>query len=114
MNNAQEEILTKLFEECAEVIQVCAKAQMHGFSSMSPKNNPENFNNRDLLEQECGDVLAMILLNYCEGNIDITNIVRRAEEKIKKLGNFTYYTGQYNMDTPINLTFSISKTGTSV
>jgi hypothetical protein len=26
MNNIQSEILTKLFEECAEVVQICANA----------------------------------------------------------------------------------------
>lgn len=66
LNKAQEEILTILQEECAEVIQAVSKVRRFG-----------EVRNLEQLEQEVADVLCMIDLAYRYG------IMVKNEERIK-------------------------------
>lgn len=60
LSEAEEERLTLLAEECAEVIQIVCKIKRHGYRSRHPAGGPVN---RELLEKEMGDVeFAMNLL----------------------------------------------------
>lgn len=58
LTSAQAERLAMLAEECAEVIQVIGKIQRHGYNSYHPDDNANT--NRDLLQGEFGDVLAVM------------------------------------------------------
>jgi NTP pyrophosphatase (non-canonical NTP hydrolase) len=53
----QEWLLTKLIEECAEVIQECTKSQTFGLDNISPYNNKKNIEN---LITELNDVLCVL------------------------------------------------------
>lgn len=55
--NKQNEIMNILSEECAEVIQSISKCNRFGMDNLKP-GKPKT--NREHLEDELGDVLAMI------------------------------------------------------
>jgi len=59
MNEDTREILLILQEECAEVTQAVSKCMRFGPDQMKPGKNRTNIN---MLEEEIGDVLAMIEL----------------------------------------------------
>jgi NTP pyrophosphatase (non-canonical NTP hydrolase) len=78
LNKVQEEILTILQEECAEVIQAVSKVRRFGET-----------NNIEQLEQEIADVLCMINLAYRHGILEenevrVQNRITVKEERLKK------------------------------
>ncbi len=81
------EVMDILQEECAEVIQAVSKIRRFGMDN--PKPGTE-YNNREHLEEELGDVLAMIdilLINEAV-NLDKLHKAKRAKiEKLKKWSN---------------------------
>ena len=71
-------------EECAEVTQAISKIFRFGFESMNPHTNKTN---KQSLEEEVGDLLAMvdILVEKCIISDNNLNIARNAKkEKLKK------------------------------
>jgi len=81
LNKVQEEILTILQEECAEVIQAVSKVRRFGEA-----------NNIEQLEQEIADVLCMINLAYRHGILEenevrVQNRITVKEERLKKYSN---------------------------
>ena len=56
LTDEQDEILNLLSEECAEIIKEVSKVRRFGFES----RNPEGKVHRDALQQEIGDVLAIV------------------------------------------------------
>ena len=78
LNKVQEEILTILQEECAEVIQAVSKVRRFGEAG-----------NIEQLEQEIADVLCMINLAYRHGIMvkneeRVQNRITVKEERLKK------------------------------
>jgi NTP pyrophosphatase (non-canonical NTP hydrolase) len=71
--NKQEEILTILQEECAEVIQAISKMRRFGME-----------NNREQFEQEVADCLCMINLCYEHGILEKSMESVKARIKIKE------------------------------
>ena len=76
--NKQDEILTILQEECAEVIQAVSKVRRFGMES-----------NQDQLEQEVADLLCMINLMYDNDIIGydeekLRQRIKFKEEKLKR------------------------------
>lgn len=76
--NRQEEILTILQEECAEVIQAISKVRRFGME-----------NNVTDLKKEIADVLCMVdillasdIVRYYEGELEVMKICKR--DKLKK------------------------------
>ena len=59
LTNKEEETIIILAEECSEVIQLCMKIRRFGFNDKNP-NDPKAVENWKNLEQEIGDVIAMI------------------------------------------------------
>jgi NTP pyrophosphatase (non-canonical NTP hydrolase) len=57
MNNKEHEVMNILSEECAEVIQAISKCHRFGMDNVKP-GKPKT--NREHLEEELGDLLAMI------------------------------------------------------
>ena len=79
-NNA---ILQILQEECAEVIQATSKVFRFGYRSSHPDTPHKS--NTDHLEEELGDVLAMIDLLSMHKVIDLNNLLVYKHAKIEKL-----------------------------
>ena len=90
MNEDTREILLILQEECAEVTQAVSKCFRFGPDQMKP-NNP--MTNIQMLEEELGDLLAMIEL-ITDNNVGITvegleTAKKNKFKKLKKWSNLT-------------------------
>lgn len=76
-----DEALTILQEECAEVIQEVSKVKRFGFD-----NTPYGLEtNRDKLQKEVGDVLALVDYLFDNKVIDKEQISKHKTDKINKL-----------------------------
>ena len=87
MNEQLKEVMDIAQEECAEVIQAISKISRFGIDNLKP-GKPKT--NRQHLEEELGDLLAMvdILENMEAINMDSVNLARRAKiEKLKIWSN---------------------------
>ena len=82
MDPKQKEALDILQEECAEVIQAVSKISRFGLDNLKP-GKPKT--NREHLEEEIGDLLAMVDILTRNGVIDPANIEIAAKAKIEKL-----------------------------
>ena len=74
------ETLTILSEECAEVIQANSKLIRFG---------PYDEDNIKELEQELGDVMAMVMILDYYGYVSLTNIQQQIEPKLKNLKKYS-------------------------
>jgi NTP pyrophosphatase (non-canonical NTP hydrolase) len=88
MNEDTREILLILMEECAEVTQAISKAFRFGPDQIKPT---KDFTNIYMVEQEIGDLLAMVDLLVSK-NIGVTtqglNTAKAAKlEKLKQWSN---------------------------
>lgn len=84
MNEKEREILLILQEESAEVIQAVSKVFRFGWDAVNPVIE-SNQNNREHLEEEIGDFLAMIYLMEQSGMIDSYALDKAKFNKIEKL-----------------------------
>ena len=71
--------LTKLIEECAEVIQVAAKAQALGTLGV----HWDGTNLKDLLEDELADVMAATMFVAEKFNLNQGRMAARADGKLE-------------------------------
>lgn len=78
----QQEILNITSEECAEVIQAISKIGRFGLDAAKP-GKPKT--NREHLEEELGDLVAMITLLEMNGMVSWSNIERAKLNKFEKL-----------------------------
>lgn len=85
LTKAEGERLALLLEECGEVVQIIGKIMRHGFESHHPAGGPPN---RELLEDELGDVLAAITILGNAG--DITGF-QVEQARLNKLGTVERY-----------------------
>ena len=76
--NRKQELLVILNEECGEVIQAASKVLRFGLSD----------SNRDQLEYEMGDLLAMMKLVDEEWGLSLDRIFEHAENKLKKVEQY--------------------------
>lgn len=90
MNEAQiKEVMDILQEECAEVIQAVSKISRFGIDNLKP-GKPKT--NREHLEEELGDVLAMVDI-LLENNVvsqDSLNAATHAKKEKLKLWSTIY------------------------
>ena len=87
MNAKEKEVMDILQEECAEVIQAVSKISRFGADNFKP-GKPKT--NREHLEEELGDMLAMIdiMLELRVISLDNLEIAKKAKvEKLKKWSN---------------------------
>ena len=91
MKERVQEILDILQEECAEVIVEVSKCRRFGIDSQHYKTNIPH---KEMLEQELGDVMAMIKLLLEDGVITVEGIEAAAERKIEKLHKWSNIFGQ--------------------
>ena len=82
MNNKTKEILDITAEECAEVIVAISKINRFGIDNYKP-NKP--LTNRQHLEEEIGDLLAMVDLLEEFKVVDMTSVNTARIAKIEKL-----------------------------
>ena len=82
MNSKEKEVLDILQEECAEVIQAVSKISRFGIDNFKP-GKPKT--NREHLEEELGDMLAMIDIMLELDIVDIDNLEVAKKAKIVKL-----------------------------
>jgi len=82
MTNNSTEALHILQEECAEVIQAISKVNRFGIDNFKPGTSKTN---RDHLEEEIGDILAMIEILQQSKMIDSNKIVNAKMAKFEKL-----------------------------
>jgi NTP pyrophosphatase (non-canonical NTP hydrolase) len=81
--NRLDELLLILSEECAEIIQATSKCRRFGMDS---EYNGQT--NRQRLESELGDFLAMFKLLMQETNLSEAHIMECAEAKLIKVEQF--------------------------
>jgi len=84
MNSDVKEVMDILQEECAEVIQAVSKISRFGIDNFKPGKAKTN---REHLEEELGDMIAMICILEKMGviNQDALEIATRAKiQKLKK------------------------------
>ena len=82
MDSQTKEVMDILQEECAEVIQAVSKISRFGFDNFKP-GKPKT--NRQHLEEEIGDVLAMIDILHSMDIVSYNNIEKAQAAKIEKL-----------------------------
>lgn len=78
----EREILLVAQEECAEVIQAISKCFRFGLDNVKP-GKPKT--NREHLEEELGDLMAMMNLMCENGLVNPDNIENAARDKVEKL-----------------------------
>ena len=79
-----DEILTIAQEECAEIIQVISKIFRFGLGHEHISSH-RGISNTDKLNEEVGDLLAMLDLLQEEGILDPTKLAEAKQQKIAKL-----------------------------
>ena len=86
MLNQTEYLLTCLSEECAEIQQICAKAQRFGLDSHHP-DDPEMRQNIHKLKVEINDLFGVLewleSMGHWDGRVEDKQLVLK---KITKLG----------------------------
>ena len=82
MDNKLKEVMDITQEECAEVIQAISKISRFGIDNYKP-GKPKT--NREHLEEELGDMLAMIDILCSMDIVNLDNLRVAKLEKIKKL-----------------------------
>jgi len=82
MNAREKEVLDILQEECAEVIQAVSKINRFGADNVKP-GKPKT--NREHLEEELGDMMAMIDIMLELDIVDMDNLEIAKKAKIEKL-----------------------------
>ena len=82
MDQKTKEVMDILQEECAEVIQAVSKISRFGIDNFKP-GKPKT--NREHLEEELGDMLAMIDIMLEKSVISLEHLEVSKKAKIEKL-----------------------------
>lgn len=93
MNEITKEVMDILQEECAEVIQAVSKISRFGIDNYKP-GKPKT--NREHLEEELGDMLAMIDILKEKGVVSWDNMEVAKQAKIEKLKKWSNIYGTNN------------------
>lgn len=82
LNENSNEVMDILQEEAAEVIQAVSKIRRFGIDNAKPNTD---YNNREHLEEELGDMLAMIDILMVNDIVSWGNLHQAKRAKIEKL-----------------------------
>ena len=82
MDNKTKEVMDILQEEAAEVIQAVSKISRFGLDNLKP-GKPKT--NREHLEEELGDLMAMVTILLDKGIVTRVNLEQAESAKIEKL-----------------------------
>ena len=94
LNPSELERLSILSEECGEVVHIIGKILRHGYDSFYDSNG----DNRELLEKECGDIMAAIKLLYDTGDLDNNIIYDHSLTKRLNLRKWTHHQDWKELD----------------
>lgn len=86
---AQAERLAMLAEECAEVIQVVGKILRHGYESHHPE--APSITNRDLLEEEVGDLYAVLQMMSNAGDAPFPETLMWLEGRMQRKLQYSHH-----------------------
>lgn len=86
---AEHERLSILMEEMAEAQQVIGKILRHGFESSHP--DAVETTNRDLLENELGDVTAALEMLVSAGDVNTLRIAEAARRKHRSVKQYLHH-----------------------
>ena len=92
LTEAEQERLVILAEECAEVIQVVAKIQRHGFNS--DNTGTMQLTNRRLLENEIGHVNYAVSQLALAADVDFSRIHRAMDAKAVHIRQYLHHQPQ--------------------
>ena len=90
-------LLTKLAEECSEVIKLCMKAQQFGLDSINPDNGEVT---RDMIYDELNDIMGVVMyLNLvCKFNYQLDeDAANRKIEKVREYAKHSHGLGRVNL-----------------
>ncbi len=90
LTDAQDERLSLLMEECAEVIQIAAKIKRHGYASHNPYDDPDLIN-RVLLQDEIGHVLHAIDRMTLAGDVGVRRINAAKVSKADRIARYLHH-----------------------
>jgi hypothetical protein len=90
LTNAEKERLYLLIEECSEVQKQACKILRFGYPDIHPHTKVDN---RTILEQEIGDLEAVMDLMYIKNDISMSNVSEAVQRKNEKLPKFTRFQG---------------------
>lgn len=93
----EDELLTVLEEECAEVIQAITKIRRHGLASYHPDN--PGVSNAGSLHRELGDVRAAMILLSRIGILHLGTLPQLAKDKLKRLQPYLHHHVIRGVDT---------------
>ena len=82
LNESSNEVMDILQEECAEVVQAVSKIRRFGMDNAKPGTE---YTNREHLEEEIGDLLAMIDILQINNIVSWGNLHKAKRAKIEKL-----------------------------
>mgnify|MGYP003393214954 CR=1 FL=1 len=85
---AELERLACLAEECAEIIQVVGKILRHGYESTYPACGTTN---RQMLERELGDALAVVGMMSETKDIDRDVVDKAIDAKLYRIGTYLHH-----------------------
>lgn len=90
----QDELISLLAEECAEVVQACMKIQRHGLFSFHP-DDPFMTTNVMSLARELGDVFAAYAMLLKALPVDIASATESAKsDKLIRVRRFLHHAGK--------------------
>lgn len=92
---AEAERLAMLAEECAEIIQIVGKILRHGYESWHP-DDPRKNTNRDLLEDEVGDLHGVLEMMRRAKDVDVPVVSMWIEGRINQKMRFSHHQNQAN------------------
>lgn len=94
---AEAERLTLLIEECSEVIQAATKILRYGYQSHHPTGE---YDNREQLEIELGDVMAIADLMVVNEDIRLAALKHQRLQKMQRLPRWLQQPHKMPSDAP--------------
>ncbi len=92
LSDAERERLALLLEECGEVQQIIGKILRHGYESVNPTiPKVHQLTNRQMLENELGDLKAAMLLASHNGDIGPVEMDAAMMRKLGKVGRYLHF-----------------------
>jgi NTP pyrophosphatase (non-canonical NTP hydrolase) len=90
LSAAEAERLALLAEEAGEIVQAVGKILRHGYNNLNPYNR-DSKTNREHLEQEIGDLTAIVQMMAQSNDLQVPFIKRARAEKSGKMVKYLHH-----------------------